>query len=355
MRPSAATVRHRVEDLCAAQIAERPLRERVLNVLRPVIDFSYYAWLLTDPETLVGTAPLARVPELGALPRVIRSKYLATTGRWTSLPANRCVVLSAMNDPPSGAGNIVWRDLLDGYGVTDLASLSLRDRYGSWSFLDLWRCGGSRPTFTAEEINLLDSVATSLTRGVRLALARSFAEPAGSEDVPGPGVLVLDDDLRPQQQTANADPQLRDLLPTAPGLSPVPAAVYNVAAQLLAVENGVDHRPAHARAQLGGTSWISITASRLAGTLRSGSSPIVVTLAPMPPHERVEIFARAAGLSPRERQLLHALVRGSDTSTIARDFRISELTVQDHLKSIFVKTNTGNRYDLITRSSGASP
>ncbi|MGI8417524.1 MAG: hypothetical protein ACR2P2_15250 [Nakamurella sp.] len=211
-----------MKDLCAGQLAERPLRERVLDALRPVIDFSFYAWLLTDPETLVGTAPLAHVPELGALPRIIRSKYLATTGRWTSLPANRCVALSAMNDPPSGAGDTVWRDLLNGYGVTDLVSLSLRDRYGSWSFLDLWRCGGSRPTFIAAEITLLDSVATSLTRGVRLAIARSFAEPAGSHDDPEPGVLILDDDLRPQEQTANADPQLRDLLTTAPGLSPVP-------------------------------------------------------------------------------------------------------------------------------------
>lgn len=355
MRPIAATVRDRVESLCAAQLADRPLRERVLEVLRPVIDFSYYAWLLTDPETWVGTAPLAQVPALGALPQVIRSKYLATTGRWTSLPANRCSVLSATSEPPSGAGNIAWRDLLDGYGVSDLASLSLRDRYGSWSFLDLWRCGGSRPTFTAEEINLLNSLAPSLTHGLRIALARTFAEPAGSEEVSFPAVLVLDDDLRPRQQTASADPQLRDLLPTSPDLTPVPAAAYNVAAQLLAVENGVDHRPAHVRAQLGGTSWIRISASRLAGAPRSGSGQIVVTLAAMPPRERVEIFARAAGLSPRQRQLLHALVRGSDTSTIARDFRITELTVQDHLKSIFLKTNTGSRYDLISRSSGASP
>ena len=50
--------------------------------------------------------------------------------------------------------------------------------------------------------------------------------------------MVLEDDLLPQQQTPSVDDRLRELLPTAPDLAPVPAAVYNVAAQLLAVENG---------------------------------------------------------------------------------------------------------------------
>jgi hypothetical protein len=50
----------------------------VLAVLRLAIGFDAYVWLLTDPETLVGSAPLADVPCLPELPRLIRLKYLTT-------------------------------------------------------------------------------------------------------------------------------------------------------------------------------------------------------------------------------------------------------------------------------------
>ena len=38
-----------------------------------MVKFDAYAWLLTDPETEVGSAPLADVPCLPELPRLIGS------------------------------------------------------------------------------------------------------------------------------------------------------------------------------------------------------------------------------------------------------------------------------------------
>jgi hypothetical protein len=219
MRPSQAVVRERVERLCSQPLAERDLRERVLRELRSVIDISYYAWLLTDPETWVGTAPLAHVPDLRELPRLIRLKYQATGNRWTSLPANRCVVRSGPSVPVRGE-DAAWWDLLDGYGVTDLASLSLRDSYGSWSFLDLWRCGGARPRFSDREIDTFDSIARPLTRGVRQAQARSFSLPSGVAVPAGPAILILDEELHLRQHTSIVTARLRELLPTAPDLAP---------------------------------------------------------------------------------------------------------------------------------------
>ncbi|MCW2939670.1 MAG: transcriptional regulator [Actinomycetia bacterium] len=46
--------------------------------------FDAYAFLLTDPETSVGAAPLADIPGLQDLPRLIRLKYLTKVNRWTS-------------------------------------------------------------------------------------------------------------------------------------------------------------------------------------------------------------------------------------------------------------------------------
>ena len=352
MRPSFVGVRSRVERLCAQQLTERELRRQVLDMLGSAIDFTYYAWLLTDPETWVGTAPLAHVPHLSALPRLIRLKYQTSVNRWTALPANRCVRWSPTGDRLRGR-DAEWRDLLDGYGVTDLVSLSFRDRYGSWAFLDLWRASPASPDFTVEEVRLLDSLAGTLAQGLRRAQAGSFTRPLTWELPPGPAVLILDDHLQPLHQTASVDVQLRRLLPTAPDLTPVPAAAYNVAAQLLAAECGVDDRPPMARAQIADGAWIRVRASRLVVGTHLGAGQIAVTFEAMTAEEQVELYGRACGLSRRERQLVAELVRGSDTGTVAHRLTISELTVQDHLKSIFGKTGATNRYDLISRASGA--
>ena len=56
------------------------LRRQVLAILREVIDFDAYVWLLTDPVTTVGAAPLADVPCLPELPALIKAKY-ATAGQ----------------------------------------------------------------------------------------------------------------------------------------------------------------------------------------------------------------------------------------------------------------------------------
>ena len=60
-------------------------RAEVLDRLRRVVGFDWYAWVLTDPGTTVGVDPLAHLPDLTLLPSVVRLKYLTTINRWTSL------------------------------------------------------------------------------------------------------------------------------------------------------------------------------------------------------------------------------------------------------------------------------
>ncbi len=46
------------------------------------------------------------------------------------------------------------------------------------------------------------------------------------------------------------------------------------------------------------------------------------------------------------------LATGADTRTLARQMQLSELTVQDHLKSIFDKTGARDRITLLSRALG---
>ena len=66
--------RRRVERICDSAADALSLRVDLLEAIRPAVPFDAHAWLLTDPETSVGTSPSADVPVLGELPRLIRLK-----------------------------------------------------------------------------------------------------------------------------------------------------------------------------------------------------------------------------------------------------------------------------------------
>jgi len=61
---------------CAQETDARILQLRVLDEIRRSVAFDAFAFVLTDPVTSVGTSPLADVPCLPELPRLIRLKYL---------------------------------------------------------------------------------------------------------------------------------------------------------------------------------------------------------------------------------------------------------------------------------------
>src|ERR1700735_1355770 len=107
---ASARSRERVMQICDSVADARTLRLRLLDEIREAIGFDAYAWLLTDPQTSVGSAPLADVPCLPELPRLIRLKYLTTVNRWTSM----ITPVASLRAATGGdlARSLVWRDLL---------------------------------------------------------------------------------------------------------------------------------------------------------------------------------------------------------------------------------------------------
>jgi DNA-binding CsgD family transcriptional regulator len=317
---------------------DRRLRVDLLGKLRRVVSFDGYVFLLTDPETAVGSSPLAEVPTplLGALPRLIRAKYLTAANRWTALDPGQVALLSAVSDGDP------LRALLSEHDVTDVVSLVFRDRFGCWGFLDLWRAGG---VFTAADARRVAAFAEPVTAALRETQADTFAARPSSKSRPGPVVLLLSPELDVIGQTPQTHEYLQTLIPAEQGRAPVPASAYNVAAQLLAVESGVDdHRP-RARVHLSAGLWLTLRAARI-------GTDIAVTIEESTPAERLDLFSRASALSMRESELLTYLVSGADTREIASRMFLSEHTVQDHLKSVFAKTQTRSRKALLARAFG---
>jgi DNA-binding CsgD family transcriptional regulator len=347
-------VTERVERRCRSYDGdERQLRITLIEDLRRGVPFRAHVWALIDPETDVATAPLATVPDalMAQLPGIVRRRYLTTVNRWDQMDTAVASLYLATHGDPSKS--LLHREVLGPSGIGDIASVVFRDRFGIWSFLDLWRFADDAP-FSEQELAMLADDAPLITDALRRCVATCFEVPpsAPASGRAGPAVLFLSPELEVRGLTAETDVYLRALLPPEVDRQPVPAGAYNVAAALLAVEAGVHQHPPIARVHLSGGIWLTFRAARVEAGHRAAEQDIAVTIELTSPAERRSLYARCHGLSARETQLLEQLAHGGDTRTLARELHLSEHTVQDHLKSIFEKTNTRNRRTLLSRIAG---
>lgn len=348
---SAREVRDRIERLCGSDLTPKKLREQVLAQLRRALPFDAHVWLLTDPVTRVGTSPLADVPMMPwpRLPELGRRRYLTRVNRWADLMDDgRTSGLLLEETEGEPERSLLWAETLRDFGVVDVASLSLWDRYGCWAWLDLWRCGEAAP-YTRADRELLEDLAAPLTRGIRDAQARTFVDETADLAMTGPAVVVLRADLQVRSQTAWAEQALLRLNPPDLEVPTIPAAVYNVGAALLADEQGIAVGPPWSRVHLGAGRWVTLRAARMG----AADGDIAVTIEPSTPAERREVFALSHALTPREREVLEHVVGGVDAPAIAERLVLSLHTVHDHVKAILAKTGTPSRQALVARIVGS--
>jgi DNA-binding CsgD family transcriptional regulator len=356
------------------------LRSDVLAEVSRIVPFDAFVWPLCDPVTATGVAPRARIPCPEELPLLIRLKYLSRPARWTGLASSgspASTLLRATDGDPSLSP--LWQGVMKRYGVSDVLSVVFADKHGCWGWLDLWRVG-SHGAFSGTEARYLGNVAEQLTPALRRSIARQFESPTSDEPGPAaaaitmfpgkttratpgasPGrlppqaVLTLDEDLTVVGETASTGDWLELLQPGPRPYQSVPAEVLNVAAQLLARESGVDDHEAGARVHIGSGRWAMLRASRMAPAGTASTPPLAVTIQECPPEERLDMFARCFGLTPRQRELLELASAGASTAAMAEAQGTSTYTVQDQFKQIFENCGVRSRASLLAMALGIAP
>lgn len=313
----------------------RALRVGLVELLRRQMPVDWYVAALTDPRTAVGVDPVAVVPAGIRLPELVRARYLSAHHRWTTLTG----AVTLGEDP---GASLVWREVQAAYGVRDVLSTVLRDDHGTWGFLDLW----SSERFTEDDVALLDVVGPVLCVAVRRHQAGAL-RPVRAAPAAGPVVLVLEDDLRVVDATPMSAAWLATLLPPAAGARPVPAVAWNVAAQLHAVEAGIDDGEPSGRVHLADGVWVTARAARLGSGRR-----IAVSMAPTTGADRIDLLVRACALTPREAAVTEEVCAGGTNAEVAAGLHLSPLTVQDHLKAVFTKTGVRSRGALAALALG---
>lgn len=346
----------RIGQLCGSPPGDHELRTEVLAELGRIAPFSAFAWPLSDPATCTGMAPMARIPCPEELPDLIRLKYLTPLGRWTSLigrPQPAVTLQAATGGDP--ARSPLWDGILRRYGVTDILSTVFADRHGCWGWLDLWR-NGEDGNFTERETAFLASTAPVVAAGLRRSRAAQFrdSEGPGRSHLPQQAVLTLDAGMGIAGQSPSAHDWL-DVLQRGPRpFQAVPAEVFNVAAQLLAREAGVDSHAASARVPIGFGEWAVLRSTRMDTGERGDSPPLAVTIQECPAAERLDVFARCFGLTRGQRRLLELAAGGLDTAALAAALGISHYTVQDQFKAVFSACGVRSRNALLAMAMGTA-
>ena len=237
-----------------------------------------------------------------------------------------------------------YRNMLAPLNYEHELRLALSDHSALWGGIALLREPGS-PDFTPTEAGHLASLGQTLTEGLRIGIALGSVSVDTTPD--GPGMLVVDDDLRILTITANAEHWLQELANGYPGLPEAVRSVVGYVGRLSDSDTSEDRNP---RARVRGNSgrWLAIYASRAHHT-DSGSANTVVIIQEAKPAEIAPLIVHAYGLSPREARVTSLVLRGLSTKEIAAEMLLSQYTVQDHLKVIFEKAGVRSRRELVAR------
>ena len=91
--------------------------------------------------------------------------------------------------------------------------------------------------------------------------------------------------------------------------------------------------------------WLELHAAAL---LSAGSRQVAVIIDPAHPAHISSLLMSAYGLTEQEQEVT-SLVRGRSTAQIAAELVLSPLTVQEHLKAVFEKTDVCSRLELVGR------
>jgi DNA-binding CsgD family transcriptional regulator len=324
----------------------------VTRILGRAVPFDGICLLTIDPATLLPTGEIAE----GGLPAAAMIRLTEIELREPDF--NKFTALARAHQPAASlvgatAGDLDrslrQRELRRPSGFADeLRAVLSGPATGTWGALTLLR-EAKRPHFTPSEVRFVASLAGALADGLRRAALLGDAAAGGDDDDTGLLVLAADDTV--EMANAAAGRWLDELgARDGPG-GHLPLAVRAAASRARAAADGADGggpaaRLARARIRTPAGRWVVVRGSLLGD---GPGSRVAVLLEAARPPELAPLIADAYGFTERERLVTELVAQGFPTSEIAARLHMSAYTVQDHLKSIFEKSGTGSRGDLVAR------
>ncbi|MCY7857160.1 helix-turn-helix transcriptional regulator [Bacillus sonorensis] len=316
--------------------------EAVISALRSAISFDASCCTAVDPKTLLSIGAITDEPIERMHARLFELEYMDDdVNQYETLIKTKqtaAILSGALN------GNLHkskrYRMILEPAGFGDEMRAVLLSKGECWGYLTLWRKSG-RPPFHKKERSLLASLAPVIGRHLQRLRHQAPKKNLFHMKHAG-GILILSENVRPISCNEAALHWLSVLRGWEKiGGASIPRPIRAVCSRAAAETDD----PAKTVISIPGQPLLSIKASRLDGFGPSGQ--IAVSFEPASPAEAIPLIADAYGLSEREKDIAYRIIRGLSTKDIAEALHISAYTVQDHLKSIFLKTGSENRRELM--------
>ncbi|WP_405066883.1 LuxR C-terminal-related transcriptional regulator [Kribbella sp. NBC_01510] len=322
---------------CYAGLDADELRSETLRRLKGLMTIDAAFFATVDPATVLFTAVSVDEP-LGA----VTEQFLAN--EFGQADVNKFVTLAAARDPVSSLGHATkgdwassarYAEVMRPLGLGDELRAALVSNGRCWGVICLHR-EDADAGFSEQELQLVRRLTPHLAEGLRRGLRMGSMETA---DV-GPGVVVLDADLRVESISAEAEHWLAELDPDR--RSELPVAVRAVAAQLMQVQELPAAPAVKVRTKAG--RWLALHAS----TLRGGGERTAVVIEPVTPAQLGSFLLDVHGLTPAQQRVTELLLQGFSTRQIVERLCLSPYTVQEHVRAAYDKVGVGSRRELVT-------
>jgi DNA-binding CsgD family transcriptional regulator len=343
-------VRNDIVRLVHRSIGVQEFSRAVTHTLARAVPFDGTCLLTMDPATLL---PTGEIIENG-LPA-------AATIRLTQIElrepdVNKFAALARSRRPAASLSDVTagdldrslrHRELRRPNGFEDELRAVLPSATGIWGALTLLR-EAKRPHFTPADVSFVASLVGVLADGLRRVIMLRDAAVNDTIATNGDtGLLVLAADNTVEMANRAADHWLGELEDRSSGhLPPVVRAVADRTRQLASDDGVTDAGIARARVRTAGGPWVVVRGSILGD---GPGSRVAVLLEAARSPELAPLIADAYDFTERERAVTELVAQGFSTNAIGGLLHLSAYTVQDHLKSIFEKSGSSSRGELIAQ------
>ena len=324
--------------------------------LRRVIAADAMCWHTLDPDTLLmtsdapdelisaGVFTLETVQSAGE--RIVAAEYMADDVNTFGGLARRRTPVGILSQVMRGdvERSSRYRTLLAPSGIPFEMRAAFVSRGRAWGAVHLARRENAGD-FTRADAQALAHVAAAIGDGIRTTLRFDAARrPAGQS---APGLVVLNGANEVQLITPPARELLAALqtsrLPEPEETPPVSVLAAAGHARRAARGEGPEPGIIAVPSALG---WITVHAALPEGR---SDGDVAIVLERAASRQAAALRLEAHGVTEREREVATLLSQGLTNAAIAERLVLSPYTVQDHIRSLFEKTNVGSRQELVAR------
>ncbi|KYG89848.1 helix-turn-helix transcriptional regulator [Metasolibacillus sp. FSL K6-0083] len=323
-------------------------RKKILQQLKRKIPYEAYCFTTVDSETLLSTGAITdeRIELLH--PQLFENEYKEEDlNRYTELFEKKIYCNTIFKAAKGDVSNSKrFREILSPHGFIDELRAVLVYKNHCYGFLTLYRTE-EQGVFSQAEINYLKQSLTFIAKMLKESIFYCYPKvKLRDEAVIETGIIILDQTLNiisTNQAGSYFLKWIRQEEQIEENCLPRP-----IRAICLQAKEGSSSKAPKIMLHAFNHSFMTLTVS----SLFTSSSQKAVLVERISPNEAKKILSFLYHLTIRECELVELLLEGKSTKCIAEELSISTYTVQDHLKSIFMKVGINSRKELISKISG---